>query len=204
MKYTPKVKIVESNSEKGETITKLIKKYNLAYKNEFYFECLWILYTIIEDRTSAFFYHLGFVNGDNRNKVTGSKYKQDVRTILNMNIDDTRYGFDKLSGKLNNIEKVINWSFSGENASNLYQKDIKRIITKYAEYDDIQSTINYLQEDWRNIRNELTHGLCRKNMDSVNSNIKELIDNGYISIRKIDKLVSGISRNHLRKKYKIQ
>lgn len=85
-----------------------------------------------------------------------------------------------------------------------YQKDIKKIITKYVEYDDIKFTINYLQEDWRNIRNELTHGLCRKNMDAVNSSIKELIDNGYVSVRKIDKLVSGISRNHLRKKYKIQ
>ena len=41
-------------------------------------------------------------------------------------------------------------------------------------------------------------------MDAVNSSIKELIDNGYVSVRKIDKLVSGISRNHLRKKYKIQ
>ena len=204
MNYTPKVRIVESNIEKGETITKLIKKYNLAYKNEFYFECLWILYTIIEDRTSSFFYHLGFVNGDNRNKVTGSKYKQDVRIILSMNIDDTKYGFDKLSGKLNNIKKVLDWSFNNDSTSNSYQKDIKRVITKYVEYDDIKFTIDYLQEDWRNIRNELTHGLCKKNMDSVNFNIKELIDNGYISIRKIDKIVGGISRNHLRKKYKIQ
>jgi len=204
MKYTPKVKIVENNNEKGDTITKLIKKYNLAYKNEFYFECLWILYTIIEDRTSAFFYHLGFVNGNNRNKVIGSKHKQDVRIILNMNIDDTKYGFDKLSGKLNNMEKIIDWSFRDINTLTSYQKDIKKIITKYVEYDDIKFTINYLQEDWRNIRNELTHGLCRKNMDAVNSSIKELIDNGYVSVRKIDKLVSGISRNHLRKKYKIQ
>ena len=91
-----------------------------------------------------------------------------------------------------------------DNVLTQYQKDIKRVLLKYVEYDDLKSTIDYLQEDWRNIRNELTHGLCKKNMDSVNNSIKELIDKGYICIRKIDKIVSGISRNHLRKKYKIQ
>ncbi len=67
------IKTVADNNEKGISYKENLKRYGKADKSGFYLECLWILYAMLEDRTSAFLYYLGFTSNQNREAVTGSK-----------------------------------------------------------------------------------------------------------------------------------
>ena len=83
---------VTDNKEKGVSYKENFKRYNKAKASEFYLECLWILYAMLEDRSSAFLYYLGFTKSSNRNSVTTSKkIKPQVRQILNITGSNVKY-----------------------------------------------------------------------------------------------------------------
>ena len=48
-----RIKTVENSKDKELSYRENFKRYNRAKAFGFYFECLWILYAMLEDRTSA-------------------------------------------------------------------------------------------------------------------------------------------------------
>lgn len=123
------IQVVSDNKAKGLSFKENFKRYNKAKASGFYLECLWILYSMLEDRTSAFFYYLGFASSKNRNTVTGSKkIKVQVRQILNMTDSTAKYKFDTISGKLSRISQIIAWSVAVDDDLTDYQKVIKNIV----------------------------------------------------------------------------
>lgn len=67
------IKTVADNIEKGLSYKENFKRNNKAKASVFHLECLWILYAILEDRTSAFLYYLGFTSDEKRSSATGRK-----------------------------------------------------------------------------------------------------------------------------------
>lgn len=198
-----KIKKVENNQEKYLSIKDINKKYNLAYKNEFYYECLFLTYALIEDRTKALLYHIGFLN-NNREKVQSKKIiKESIIKILKIDREKPRYNFDKLYYRLNHIESIINW-IKQEEDENDYEKEIKKVLLKYINNEDFINTINYLKNDWKDIRNELVHGLCNKKIEDASEKLREVVENGYNCFKIINKAVIGIKKNKIRYKFKIQ
>ena len=91
------IKTVADNTEKGLSYKENFKRYNKAKASEFYLECLWILYAMLEDRTFAFLYYLGFTSDKKRSSATGSKkIKQQVRQILQMTENNAKYKFNTI------------------------------------------------------------------------------------------------------------
>ena len=199
-----KIKQVNNNYEKYLSIKDINGRFNKAYKYEFYYECLWLNYALIEDRTKAFFYHIGFLKRNRDGVHSNSKIKVTIRKLLKIDKEKNRYNFDKLFYKLDYISKLIAWVKSDEETSSEYEKELKKVLNKYIVNDEFINTINYLNTDWRNIRNELVHGLCNKEIGAVSLELKALVENGYNSFKIITKAVSGIKRNNIRKKFRIQ
>ena len=74
---------VADNQEKGLSYKENFKRYKKAKASEFYLECIWILYAMIEDRTSSFLYYIGFTSEKNRSSVTGTKkIKKEIRKVI--------------------------------------------------------------------------------------------------------------------------
>ena len=48
------IQTVANNKEKYVTYQVYMQRFKKAKESEFYLECLWILYAMVEDRTSAF------------------------------------------------------------------------------------------------------------------------------------------------------
>ena len=79
------IKVVENNQEKGISYRQYIARFNKAKKEGFLFECMWILYAMMEDRTTSFFDHIGFVSKQDKSKVTGTKkVKTQIKEILSV------------------------------------------------------------------------------------------------------------------------
>lgn len=199
------IQVVSDNKAKGLSFKENFKRYNKAKASGFYLECLWILYSMLEDRTSAFFYYLGFASSKNRNTVTGSKkIKVQVRQILNMTDSTAKYKFDTISGKLSRISQIIAWSVAVDDDLTDYQKVIKNIVEVISTNQDFLDALEYLNDEWRDKRNQLMHSLFNKNPGNVSLELKSLVEKGYTAARIIDKAVSQVKKEKIREQFKIR
>ncbi|MCH5188294.1 MAG: hypothetical protein J1F63_07795 [Oscillospiraceae bacterium] len=196
---------VANNKEKGLSYRANFKRYNKAKASEFYLECLWILYAVLEDRTSAFLYYLGFTGEENRGSVTGSKkIKSQIRQICNIDENNARYKFDTMSGKLERIGQVIAWSSEATEEVTDYQRSIKNAVEKLVADKEFMYYFEYLNNEWRNKRNQLTHALFNKNPNIVVSELLPLVDDGYKAARVLDGAVTKLKKEKIRNRYKIK
>lgn len=199
------IKTVADNTEKGLSYKENFKRYNKAKASEFYLECLWILYAMLEDRTSAFLYYLGFTSDKKRSSATGSKkIKQQVRQILQMTENNAKYKFDTISGKLSRIAEVITWSKTVDGEISDYQIAVKNAVNIISDNEDFISALAYLNDEWRDKRNQLTHSLFNKDPDTVITELKSLIEKGYIAVRVFDNAVAQLKKEKIRNQFKIQ
>lgn len=199
------IKTVADNIEKGLSYKENFKRYNKAKASEFYLECLWILYAMLEDRTSAFLYYLGFTSDKKRSSATGSKkIKQQVRQILQMTENNAKYKFDTISGKLSRITYVITWSKNVDGEISDYQIAVKKAVKFISDNEDFISSLTYLNDEWRDKRNQLTHSLFNKDPYTVIDELKSLIEKGYIAVRVFDNAVAQLKKEKIRNRFKIQ
>lgn len=199
------IKTVDTNREKGLSFKHNLSRFKKAKSSGYYLECLWILYAMIEDRTSAFLFYIGFTGKTKRSSITGSKrIKIQIREILEMEKPMEKYKFDTLSGKLQRIGQLMEWS-TNKNGGNLldYQKSVRQAIQSVMS-DDFSQALNYLTNEWRDKRNQLTHSLFIKDPATVVSELEPLVEKGYVAARVLDKAVNGIKKARIRDIYAIR
>ena len=151
---------------------------------------------MLEDRTSAFLYYCGFVTGDSRSKVV-KKNRNTIRTILEIDEEQNSYKFKNLKDKLTHIQKIFEWSLKNEGETN-YEKALAQSIKHVAKNEKLLDSIQYLCNDWRNIRNELMHALFKKKVDAVNNELYDLVEHGFDAIRIFNNATSRLKRKNLR------
>lgn len=199
------IQVVVNNTGKGLSFKENFKRYNKAKASEFYLECLWILYAMLEDRTSAFLYYLGFTKSNNRRFITESKkIKPQVRQILNMTGSNAKYKFDTISGKFTRILDIIEWSHRENDILTDYQLVIRDAIVKIQTTTELVDALIYLNGEWRDKRNQLTHSLFNKEPQIVISELKLLVENGYLAARVLDRAVTQLKREKIREQFKLK
>ncbi|MBE5965153.1 MAG: hypothetical protein E7252_09610 [Lachnospira sp.] len=199
------IKAVENNKEKALSYRENFKRYNKAKNSEFYLECLWILYAMLEDRTSAFLYYLGFTSDSKRTSVTGCKrIKTQIRQIFKMNETNNRYQFDTMFGKISRMNEIIDWSLKDSEGTTDYQNAVKSAVENISKNNDFLETLKYLNTEWRDKRNQLTHALFNKRPEMVNNELKSLVDKGYTAVRDLDNAVAKLKKEKIRRRFKIQ
>ena len=199
------IKRVESGKEKGLSFSENFKRYNKAKDLGFYFECLWILYAMLEDRASAFLYYLGFTKSNDRNSVTGSrKIKSQIRQIFNMTGSKVQYKFNNLYGKITRICDVIKWRNSVQDEITDYQKAVKKAIEGFSKNQDFLDALKYLEDEWRDKRNQLVHALFNKDPQAVILELQPLVEQGYNAVRKLDNAVKQLKRSKIREQFKMR
>ena len=70
--------------------------------------------------------------------------------------------------------------------------------------EELSKALSYLNDEWRDKRNQLTHYLFNKKPDAVASELEALVENGYKAVRVFDAAVREIKKYDIRGKYKIQ
>lgn len=196
---------VTDNKEKGVSYKENFKRYNKAKTSEFYLECLWILYAMIEDRTSSFLYYIGFTSEKNRSSVTKTKkIKKEIREILGMKQPNAKYKFDTISGKLTRIKELLVWSKMEHETLSGYRQALVKAMQPVADSLEFENALNYLEAEWRDKRNQLTHSLFNKNPDAVLTELLPLVDNGYKAARQLDLNCRKIKKTSIRSKFRIR
>lgn len=196
---------VADNQEKGLSYKENFKRYNKAKASEFYLECIWILYAMIEDRTSSFLYYIGFTSEKKRSSVTGTKkIKKEIRDVLVMEQPNAKYKFDTLSGKLTRIKELLIWCKKDHEDLSDYQKALVKALQPVADNLEFNKALNYLETEWRDKRNQLTHSLFNKDPGAVVAELLPMVENGYVAARQLDATIREIKKSAIRSKFKIQ
>ena len=94
----PEAKTVQGNAVKYDSYKALMTRYKKANQQDFFFEMLWILYAMFEDRTSAFLYYIGFVSEDRRKAVGDKNIQKSIRGVLKLG-EKANFDFGTLYGK---------------------------------------------------------------------------------------------------------
>lgn len=196
---------VADNKEKGISYAENFKRYNKAKASEFYLECLWILYAMIEDRTSAFLYYIGFTSEKKRSSATGNPIiKNEIREIFGMEKPNAQYKFNTISGKLIRIKELMRWCKLEHETVSDYQKALIKVLLPIANSSEFEDALDYLESEWRDKRNQLTHSLFNKNPNAVLAELLPLVDHGYSAARQLDLKIQEIKKANMRAKFKIQ
>ena len=202
----PVAKTVQGNADKYDSYKILMARYKKANQQDFFFEMLWILYAMFEDRTSAFLYYTGFVTEDRRKAIGDKNIQKSIREVLKLG-EKANFDFGTLYGKTLTIKKAVKWS-ENASASDEYQKGLKTLLNRKAinspEFLQCLDGIDY----WRDKRNGLTHALFSVHSYETAKELKPLAEQGYQLARILDNAVSALrkynSKNSIREKFSLK
>lgn len=197
-----KIAPVKDNFDKQRTYAKQKWRYGLAMKYGFCLEAIMIDYALLEDRLRSAIYHMGFL--PNR-KSTGilKKSRPVLRDIVNtykLEKENDQLGIKNISGKIKIVRSVLLWASNTEGG---YQdnKHLSLLKSRCEELDidAFLCTINDI-ENWCDYRNEIVHALMNKNLESIESELREKAEEGMRLANFLDAQVKIIkSRNKIRK-----
>ena len=191
----PETKTVQGNAVKHDSYKALMTRYKKANQQDFFFEMLWILYAMFEDRTSAFLYYIGFVTEDRRKAVGDKNIQKSIRGVLKLG-EKASFDFGTLYGKTLTIKKSVTWMQTAE-ASDEYQKELKILLNRKAikspEFLKCLDGIDF----WRDKRNGLTHALFSVSSYETANELRPLTEQGYQLARTLDNAVSALRKRNL-------
>ncbi len=200
-KYSPKISPVEDNMDKYYTYKEIMEKYNRAIDNGFYFEAIFIDYACIEDRLRSMLYHMAIFYRSENVDDWGSRpfLSQKIQNAYKNMSENTILSQLTISDKMHIIHNIITWAHSTQESyqDNSYLSTLKR----FCEGIEIQDALFDIYEwdhssQWNKYRNELTHNLLNKNIDSVNEIIKPCAEKGMEIAKKLDTISKHIKKNH--------
>ena len=189
---------VSDNLDKKNTYTQYARRYNVALKNEFYFEAMLIVYAMMEDRLRSWLYYLGCLKSKESYKFDCDRCKKEIKPLFeNNNSEKIRFpNISNISGKRIIIEATLKWADNGyPNAENSkYLTAVKKCYEIKLDIHEVMEQF-YKMEKWCSYRNEVIHALMNKNVESVNAELAERVVEGMAIARYFDNLVKRIKTN---------
>ena len=186
------IKPVEDNMDKYYTYKTLIEKYQRSYEEGFYFESLFLVYAMMEDRLRSILYHSNVITKRESEKPNVLETKELMEKIFfsetTHNKEKHEFDFKSIAEKREMIEALIKWS-AKEESTNQLEEDLK------IQYQDTEKYLPVLEamKDWCSYRNKLIHAIFDKNIESINLEIKEKVSIGFEIAKEISTLAKKIS-----------
>jgi len=196
---------ISDNLEKSATYKSQLERFKLAREQGFYFEGIFILFAMMEDRLSSFLFYAGMSNC-NRDKVTTNPKVRPQLNAIFLKGDWQKNALKGISYKIDLIQHLLAWSRSYifADPSNDYQDMLAKQISQTYKADEMITTLGEIK-NWCKSRNELVHALLNKNLVNQAGRLQLLVEVGYAYTRQLDKFVRSFkNHNTIRKQFNIQ
>ncbi len=196
--------------EKRETYAGMFRKYNLAVKQGFYLEAVFIIYAMLEDRINSFLLYSGLVSYKKDKLKLSSGAAGELASELywrgkNHN-SDSRVNLSMISNRIELLKNLTCWTEETERTASTkkYDSDLMDQMIGSVDLYEMKEVLGQIVS-WKHVRNECVHALMNKNFYSEEQKTQDLADQGIVLVRRMDDLVKKFKKNnHLRKKYNIQ
>ena len=193
---------VANKTDKQNRYQEVIEKFNQAKESGFYFEALWILYGIFEDRSDDIYVILEIATYSANGKLLPIENRvPDLRKILHLPNAKTDGWFSTLYEKLlkleNLVTRLLNERIDKDNDSEYAQELFEKVnrlekAKKQATIDILKHLNNLSKDDWRSKRNKLMHSLVQVGTNINNRELKLLVDEGELLFRELDLVIEII------------
>ena len=209
---------VKDKMDKGNTYRCHCDSYSKAFDAEFYLQAIAIAYAMIEDRLRSFYYHTGIIEEPLQHvtEINNPQIKDCVLKIAETYLDADTFSrtierpqkgpakvkVDSISRKINILfamltclkeeqEPVSDGSYHSLLMSAL-AKAKKQNLALLDKLEDIR--------EWLAYRNEITHALLNKSVESLNKKLRAKAKAGREFADQIDNFARRIKRTRLRQK----
>jgi len=108
---TEKFMKVTNNQEKANAYKTQMARFKLARDQGFYYEAIFILYAMMEDRLSSFLLHAGVSNNKCNELTRNIEVRQSLESIINV-AADKQIKLLKIGIKAEIIQKLLTWAAS--------------------------------------------------------------------------------------------
>lgn len=199
------IKQANSNKDRQKTYTAQLGRYRKAMKEEFYFEAMLIVYSMLEDRLKSILYYSGVYQNRSINKISKIT-KPKINEIYERKFgDDSIIRLNTITGKMKLVSAIIDWEINTEqiNEEEVYYYELKALLED-VDVGGVLETIEDLN-GWLGYRNEVIHASMNKNIDSLYENLGENVEKGMEYARFLDSQVKIMKKsNRVRKALKMQ
>ncbi len=181
-----KIKQANNNKERQETYARQLARYKKAMKEEFYFEAMLIVYSMMEDRLKSILFYAGVCQNRTDNKIS-SITKSQINEIYRQKFDDgSQIKLSTITGKMKLISSFIDWEINTEQVEkdDVYLYELKTLMEDL-DVGGILETFEKMS-DWLRYRNEIIHASMNKNIDALYENLGENVSKGMEYARFLD------------------
>ena len=183
-----KIASVKDNKDKQRTYAREKARYCSAVKYGFYLEAMMIDYALLEDRLRSVLYHLGFLPNRRSTSVwkKARPYFTEIVKQYKTEKENDALGITNISSKIKIVRSILLWVANTEGG---YQ-DNKHLVFLKSRFEELDidaflCTIKEIEE-WCSYRNEIVHALMNKNLESMESELKEKAEAGMRLASRID------------------
>lgn len=208
-KKAREIEPVKSREEKRNTYQKHLQQYKKAINDGFYFEAILIDYACLEDRLRYMLYYLGVLQREEDYRIVDSNSTRikDFRSILHEYVNPkSNMKIGTISGKRDIIQSVFRFALDPHKATDTFGIVEKVFCKKLIDPEKASQILDCIEdiEEWCKYRNEIIHSLMNKNLDSLNTRIKEKAEEGFLLFRQLDNHVNWVKRKNIRKAMKLE
>lgn len=177
-----------ANLEKGKMYREIIKRYKVAYKHGFYFECILLVYSLLEDRFADFFVKIEFATNNNGKVEFNKNRKSD---LIKIGIPNKKCLLDKLCNKTIMVKALVEKSKESIKSESLYLQAALNVIRRNILQKVLTDSFFADVDAWRIKRNGIILYQLNKKKDIFDS-LDVFVDNGFTSFRTFDRCVNKL------------
>ena len=143
---------------KRENIAELMTRARKAYDEEYYLEATWIYYSLIDDRLTAIFHHLGKESEVMHSNNRAINFKPRIEKLeRDVDAESPSYVLDSQLSK-DDLKKLIKDVFDWAQTRNDF---MHKLADKEGTYDDYENEVKQLAEQGRELHKEFTNYVQR-------------------------------------------
>ncbi len=168
-----------------------ISKFKKGLKEGFYFECILLNYSLLEDSFTDFIVHLDFASKDKGDikKVKFNRFRKD--DLLLLGVSEKACSLNRLSNKAIIVKTIVESTNEPEKISGVNMRAVANVLKRNHISKLLTNSFFEEANQWRKDRNEIIHGLLNLDCDILDS-IKALAETGFKLFRVLDKCNSKI------------
>lgn len=180
-----------TNSNKTRMYGAAISKFKKGLKEGFYFECILLDYSLLEDCFTDFIVHLDFAakdNGDTK-KVKFNRFRKG--DLLLLGVSEKACSLNRLSNKAIIVKTIVESINEPEKISGVNMRAVTNVLKRNHISKLLTNSFFEEANQWKKDRNEIIHGLL--NLDcNIFDSLKALAETGFKLFRVLDKCNSKI------------
>lgn len=182
---------IMTSSNKTRMYSAAISKFKKGLKEGFYFECILLDYSLLEDCFTDFFVQLDFASKDNEDTGKAKFNRFRKSDLMSLGMEEKECSLHAFAKKVKIVKTIIESINKPEKISSVNMQAVANVLKRNHISKLLTNSFFEEADQWRENRNKIIHDLLNLDCDIFNS-LKLFAEKGFELFRVLDKCNSKI------------